>query len=114
VKQIIAIVKPFLAERVLNGLDHEAVEALRVCEVKGFGRQKHYLDQYASTEGEYALTFLAKVEITLWVEDDRVEETVDQIVRLARTGRIGDGKIFILPVLSPTSTIDIAEAPKNP
>ena len=65
--------------------------------MKGYGRQKSYLDEYAGSE--YSLAFLPKVEITLWVDDLRVEEVVRTIVEIARTGRMGDGKIFVLPVL---------------
>ena len=107
-KQIVAIVKPYLAERVLETLNRAPVEALRVKEVKGFGRQKSYLDQYGDTE--YSLSFLPKVEIALWVEDIRVEEIVQKIVSVARTGRIGDGKIFVLPATSHERVIDIASA----
>jgi nitrogen regulatory protein P-II 1 len=110
-KQIVAIVKPYLAERVLETLNRAPVEALRVKEVKGFGRQKSYLDQYGDTE--YSLSFLPKVEITLWVEDIRVEEIVQKIVSVARTGRIGDGKIFILPATSYERVIDVASAPTS-
>lgn len=95
VKQIVAIVKPFLAERVLENLDRAPVEAISVREVKGFGRQKSYLDQYG--DSEYSTAFLPKVEITLWVDDSRVEETITAITAVARTGRMGDGKIFVLP-----------------
>lgn len=95
-KQVVAIVKPFLAERVLNNLQHAPLEALNVREVKGFGRQKSYLDQYG--ESEYSHAFLAKVEITMWVDDARVDEIVRSIIEVARTGRMGDGKILILPL----------------
>lgn len=95
-KEIVAIVKPYLAERVLESLDRAPVEALSVREVKGFGRQKSYLDEYGDTE--YSLAFLPKVEISLWTDDARVEEIVRNIVDVARTGRMGDGKIFVLPV----------------
>lgn len=105
-KQVVAIVKPYLAERVLEGLKLAPLEALNVREVKGYGRQKSYLDQYGDTE--YSLAFLPKVEITLWVEESRVEEIVRKIVAAARTGRMGDGKIFVLPVGAMTNVIDIA------
>ena len=72
-KQIVAIIKPYLAEKVLEGLRRAPVEACSVREVKGYGRQKSYLDQYG--DSEYSLAFLPKVEITLWAEDARVEET---------------------------------------
>jgi nitrogen regulatory protein PII len=105
-KQIIAIVKPFLVEKVLDALHLAPVEALVVREVKGFSRQKSYLDQYAETE--YSLAFLPKVEIRLWVDDARAEEMLRKIATVARTGRIGDGKILLLPVVRFESVIDIA------
>ncbi len=104
-KQIVAIVKPYLAEKVFEALRRAPIEALHVREVKGFGRQKNYLDEYLG--GEYALSFLPKVEITIWVDDHRVEEIVRKIVGLARTGRMGDGKIFVLPVVQYHTEIDI-------
>jgi nitrogen regulatory protein PII len=66
--------------------------------VKGYGRQKDYLREYSETE--YALAFLPKVEIEAWVDDARVEEVVERIATAAHTGRMGDGKIFILPLKS--------------
>jgi nitrogen regulatory protein P-II 1 len=109
VKQIIAVVKPFLAEKVLESLKRAPVEALHVREVKGFGRQKSYLDQYS--DSDYSMAFLPKVEITLWVDDRRVEETLRRLVEASRTGRMGDGKIFVLPVAQfhDAVEIDIAE-----
>ena len=94
-KEVIAVVKPFLAERVLEALKLAPLEACTVREVKGYGRQKSYLDQYG--ESEYSLAFLPKVEIQLWVEDARVAEVIERITAAARTGRMGDGKIFVLP-----------------
>ena len=94
-KQIIAVVKPYLAERVLEALKLAPLEACTVREVKGYGRQKSYLDEYG--DSEFSLAFLPKVEFTLWVEDARVNETVRKLVETARTGRMGDGKIFVLP-----------------
>ena len=94
-KQIVAIVKPYLAEKVLEALKRAPLEACSVREVKGYGRQKSYLDQYG--ESEYSLAFLPKVEINLWVDDSRAEEIIRRIVEVARTGRMGDGKIFVLP-----------------
>ena len=96
-KQIIAVVKPYLVEKVLDALKLAPVEACGVCEVKGYGRQKNYLDEYHGSE--YSMAYLPKVEITLWAEDLHVEEVVRTIVEVARTGRMGDGKIFILPAL---------------
>lgn len=105
-KQVVAIVKPYLAETVLDGLNRAPLEALSVREVKGFGRQKSYLDDYEETE--YSTAFLPKVEISMWVDDARVEEIVRKIVELARTGRMGDGKIFVLPAVEAARVIDIA------
>ncbi len=98
-KQIIAIVRPFMAEKVLDELTRAPVEACCVREVKGYGRQKSYLDEYQGSE--YSLAFIPKVEITLWVEDDRAEEVLRKIVETARTGRMGDGKVFVVPSGTP-------------
>ena len=95
-KQVIAVIRPYLAERLLESLRLSPLEALQVTEVKGFGRQKSYLDQYSSTE--YSLAFLPKVEITLYVDDLRVEDVLKTIVDTARSGRMGDGKIMVLDV----------------
>ena len=70
------------------------VEGLTVSEVKGYGRQKSYLDQYG--DSEYATAFLPKVEITMWVDDMRVEEIISRVEAIAQTGRMGDGKIFVM------------------
>lgn len=94
-KQILAIVKPFLAEKVIESLRLAPLEALSVREVKGFGRQKNSLDRYS--DSEFSMAFLPKVEITMWVDDQRVDEIVRKVERAARTGRIGDGKIMVLP-----------------
>jgi nitrogen regulatory protein PII len=97
-KQVIAVVKPYLAEKVLDALKLAPVEACGVHEVKGYGRQKNYLDEYHGSE--YSLAYLPKVEITLWVDDLQVDEVVRMIVEVARTGRMGDGKIFVMPALA--------------
>jgi nitrogen regulatory protein PII len=94
-KQVIAIVRPYLAERVIENLRFAPLEALMVQEVKGFGRQKSYLDNYG--DSEYSLAFLPKVEITMWVEDLRVEEVIRRVTEVARSGRMGDGKVIVLP-----------------
>jgi nitrogen regulatory protein PII len=96
VKQIIAVVKPYMAEKVVEALRRAPLEALAVREVRGYGRQKNYLDEYG--QSEYALAFLPKVEIEAWVDDARVAEVVERITQVARTGRMGDGKVLILPV----------------
>ena len=95
-RQIIAVVRPHLAERLLETLKRAPLEAITVSEVKGYGRQKSYLDEYQQTE--FARAFLPKVEITMWVDESRYEETLDKVVSVARSGRIGDGKVFTLPV----------------
>ncbi len=97
-KQIVTIIRPHLAENLLASLKRAPVEAISVTEVKGFGRQKGYLDQYR--ESEFSEAFLPKVEITLYIEDSRVEEMLQKLVTLSRSGRMGDGKIFVMPVLS--------------
>ena len=94
-KQVVAILKPYLVEKVLEALRHAPLEACSVREVKGYGRQKSYLDEYGGSE--YSMAFLPKVELTLWVDDLRVEEVVHAVVEIARSGRQGDGKIFVLP-----------------
>ena len=95
-KQVIAIVRPYLAERVIENLRLAPLEALSVREVQGFGRQKNYLADYS--DSEYGLAFLPKVEITMWVEDQRVEEVIKRVVEVARSGRMGDGKIMVMPI----------------
>lgn len=96
-KQIVAIVKPYLVKEVLEALKRAPLEAVCVNGVKGYGRQKSYLDQYSKSE--YALAFLPKVEISMWVQDSRVEDTIRKLVEVSRTGRMGDGKIFVLPTI---------------
>lgn len=106
-KQIIAVVKPYLAEKVVEALRRAPLEALTVREVKGYGRQKSYLEEYG--QSEYALAFLPKVEIEVWVDDARVNEVVERINQVAHTGRMGDGKVFVLPVARFEQMVDIAE-----
>lgn len=93
-KQMTIVVKPFRAEAVLRAISESDVVACVVREAKGFSRQKGYLDRYVGSE--YSMAFLPKVEITVWVSDQKASEVSDRIVRTARTGRIGDGKIFVL------------------
>jgi nitrogen regulatory protein PII len=107
-KQVIAVIRPFLAEKVLENLRLAPIEACSVREVKGYGRQKSYLDQYG--ESEYSMAFLPKVEISLWVDDARVDEVVRQIVEVARTGRMGDGKVFVLSALDSGRVVNIGAA----
>jgi nitrogen regulatory protein P-II 2 len=94
-KLLTIVVKPFRAEAVLRVLA-ELGHACSVREAKGYSRQKGYLDRYLGSE--YSMAFLPKVEITLCVPDERVEAVAEQVARTARTGRMGDGKIFVLPI----------------
>jgi nitrogen regulatory protein PII len=93
-KQLTIVVRSFRAEAVLRAVADLNVTACVVQEAKGYSRQKGYLDRYAGSE--YGLAFLPKVEITVWVSDDRADLVTDTLVRTARTGRIGDGKVFVL------------------
>jgi nitrogen regulatory protein P-II 2 len=93
-KQFTVVVKPFRAEAVLRAVAELGVDACVVREAKGYSRQKGYLDRYLGSE--YSMAFLPKVEITVWVASDRAEEVAEAIVRSARTGRIGDGKVFVM------------------
>ena len=93
-KQLTIVVQPFRAEAVLRAIADLDVAACVVREAKGFSRQKGYLDRYVGSE--YTMAFLPKIEISVWVSADRAEEVVGRIVKTARTGRIGDGKIFVL------------------
>jgi nitrogen regulatory protein P-II 1 len=95
-KQITAIVKPFKLEEVREGLAEVGVTGLTVTEVKGFGRQKGHTELYRGAE--YVVDFLPKIKIEVVVADDLVERCVDTIVKAARTGKIGDGKIFVTNV----------------
>src|SRR6202790_4837103 len=95
-KQLTIVVKPFRAAAVLQAIPGLHVTACLVQEAKGYSRQKGYLDRYQGSE--YSMAFLPKVEISVWVSDTRAQEVADKIVRAARTGRIGDGKIFVLDV----------------
>ncbi len=95
-KQIVALVKPFRAQAVIEAIAELDVEACVVTEAKGFGRQKGYLERYVGSE--YSLAFLPKVEISAWVPDRLVHKVTEKIVQAARTGRMGDGKILVLPV----------------
>ena len=95
-KQITAIIKPFKLEEVLEGLADVGVTGLTVTEVKGFGRQKGHTELYRGAE--YVVDFLPKVMIEVVVGDGDVDRCVEAIVKAARTGKIGDGKIFVTPV----------------
>ena len=95
-KFVTAIIKPFKLDEVREALSEIGVTGLTVTEVKGFGRQKGHTELYRGAE--YVVDFLPKVKIEVVVKDDDVERCVDAIVKAARTGKIGDGKIFITSV----------------
>jgi nitrogen regulatory protein P-II 1 len=95
-KRVDAIIKPFKLDEVKDRLATVGVQGLTVNEVKGFGRQKGHTELYRGAE--YVVDFLPKVQISVLVPDELVTDTVDAIVAGARTGRIGDGKIFITSV----------------
>lgn len=92
-KRITSIIKPFKLDEVREALSEVGVSGLTVTEVKGFGRQKGHTELYRGAE--YVVDFLPKVQVEVIVSDDVVERAIDGIVRAARTGRIGDGKIFV-------------------
>ena len=95
-KKIEAIIKPFKLDEVREALSEIGVTGLTVTEVKGFGRQKGHTELYRGAE--YVVDFLPKVKIEIVVSDDIVETAIDAIVKAAHTGKIGDGKIFDMPV----------------
>ena len=95
-KKITAIVKPFKLDEVRESLAEVGVTGLTVTEVKGFGRQKGHTELYRGAE--YVVDFLPKVKVELVVGDADTERCVEAIIKAARTGKIGDGKIFVTPV----------------
>ena len=95
-KLIIAIIKPFKLEEVKEALAVAGIEGMTVTEVKGFGRQKGHTEIYRGSE--YTVDFLPKVKIELAVADDFAGKAVEAIVRAGQTGKIGDGKVFVLPL----------------
>jgi len=96
VKLLTAIIKPFKLDEVRDALAEAGVRGLTVTEVKGFGRQKGHTELYRGAE--YAVDFLPKLKLEVVLPEDRVDAAVDAIVAAARTGKIGDGKIFVTPV----------------
>jgi nitrogen regulatory protein P-II 1 len=95
-KLIIAIIKPFKLDEVKEALATAGVEGMTVTEVKGFGRQKGHTEIYRGSE--YTVDFLPKVKLEIAVADEIVGKAVDAIVGAAKTGKIGDGKVFVLPL----------------
>ncbi|MCG6121712.1 MAG: P-II family nitrogen regulator [Microvirga sp.] len=95
-KIVMAIIKPFKLEEVRDALTALGVHGLTVTEVKGYGRQKGHTEIYRGAE--YAVSFLPKIKIEVAVGDDQLVATIDAIAQAARTGQIGDGKIFVFPL----------------
>jgi nitrogen regulatory protein P-II 2 len=93
-KLVTAIIKPFKLDDVRQSLGELGIQGITVTEVKGFGRQKGHTELYRGAE--YVVDFLPKVKIELAVPDDRVEQVLESITAVARTGKIGDGKIFVM------------------
>ena len=97
-KIVMAIIKPFKLDEVRDALTAIGVHGMTVTEVKGYGRQKGHTEIYRGAE--YAVNFLPKVKIEVAVDSDQLDKTIDAITGAAKTGQIGDGKIFILPLES--------------
>lgn len=96
---VVIVVRPFVAEAVLRACAEFGVSAGVVREAKGYGRQKGYLDRYRGSE--YSTAYLPKVEIAVWVPAERYDEFARVVSKVARTGRIGDGKVFAVPTAWP-------------
>ncbi len=95
-KKIEAIIKPFKLDAVKEGLMDIGIKGLTVSEVKGYGRQKGHTEIYRGAE--YVVDFLPKVKIEIVVEEDMADAVVEKIIETAQTGKVGDGKIFIIPI----------------
>jgi nitrogen regulatory protein P-II 2 len=95
-KLIMAVIKPFKLDSVREALTEISVEGMTVTEVKGYGRQKGHTEIYRGTE--YAVNFLPKIKLEVVVNEDLVEQVVEVISSTAKTGQIGDGKIFVTPI----------------
>lgn len=95
-KKIEAIIKPFKVEEVKEALNEIGIEGMTVTEVKGFGRQKGHTEIYRGSE--YTVDFLPKIKIEIVLADEAVDGAIAAIIRSAKTGKIGDGKVFVLPI----------------
>ncbi|MES2697815.1 MAG: P-II family nitrogen regulator [Verrucomicrobiota bacterium] len=95
-KLIVAVIKPFKLEEVKEALAAAGIEGMTVTEVKGFGRQKGHTEIYRGSE--YTVDFLPKVKIEIAVADETAAKAIDAILKAAKTGKIGDGKVFVLPL----------------
>jgi nitrogen regulatory protein P-II 1 len=95
-KKIEAIIKPFKLDEVKDALNGIGIKGMTMSEVKGYGRQKGHTEIYRGAE--YVVDFIPKIKLEIIVEDEQVDQVIDTILKMARTGKIGDGKIFVLPV----------------
>ena len=95
-KKVEAIIKPFKLDEVKESLNEIGIQGITVSEVKGFGRQKGHTELYRGAE--YVVDFLPKIKLEIVVTDELVTQVVETIVEAAKTGRIGDGKVFVLPI----------------
>jgi nitrogen regulatory protein PII len=95
-KKIEAIIKPFKLEEVKDALGEVGIEGMTVTEVKGFGRQKGHTEIYRGSE--YTVDFLPKIKLEIVLGDEKLDEAIGAIIKAARTGKIGDGKVFVSPV----------------
>ncbi len=95
-KKIEAIIKPFKLDEVKDALNGIGIKGMTMTEVKGYGRQKGHTEIYRGAE--YVVDFIPKIKLEIIVDDDQVDQVIDTITTMARTGKIGDGKIFVLPV----------------
>ena len=95
-KKIEAIIKPFKLDEVKDALNSIGVKGMTVTEVKGYGRQKGHTEIYRGAE--YVVDFIPKIKLEVIIPDEQVDQVIDTILHVAKTGKIGDGKIFVLPV----------------
>ena len=95
-KKVEAIIKPFKLDDVKEALNEIGLQGMTISEVKGYGRQKGHKEIYRGAE--YVVDFIPKIKLEIVIDDDRVQAVVDKIQQAANTGKIGDGKIFVLPV----------------
>lgn len=95
-RKVEAIIKPFKLDEVKEALNEIGIQGITVSEVKGFGRQKGHTELYRGAE--YVVDFIPKIKMEIIVSDDQVAQVVDGIAEAAKTGRIGDGKIFVTPI----------------
>ena len=95
-KKVPAMIKPFKLDDVREALSDIGIQGMTVTEVKGFGRQKGHTEVYRGAE--YAVDFLPKIQIDIVLSDDQIERVIEVIIETARTGKVGDGKIFVTPV----------------